>query len=400
MDKAPQGRKRSSSATPPPRDDIRPIRLGMVGGGRDAFIGAVHRIAARFDGHFRLVAGALSSTTGKARASGRDLGLPEDRIYDDFRQMAIREARLKEGIEAVAIVTPNHMHAPVAKEYLRRGIHVICDKPLTSKPFDAKTLVGAAGRSKVLFVLTHNYTGYPMVRQARAMVRAGEIGDIRVVQVEYAQDWLSTPMEHTGLKQAEWRTDPERSGAGGATGDIGTHAYNLASFVTGLKLDRLAADLDSFVEGRQVDDNGHVLLQFEGGAKGMLWCSQVAPGNENALRLRVYGSKGGLEWAQEDPNYLWHTPLGESKRLITRNGAGAGPAAARVSRIPPGHPEGYLEGFANIYAEAAAAIRAHDAGRPIPEDVIFPTVQDGLAGVAFVDACVKSSRRRGAWVSV
>ncbi|MDJ0827438.1 MAG: Gfo/Idh/MocA family oxidoreductase [Rhodobacter sp.] len=374
------------------------IRLGMVGGGRDAFIGAVHRIAARLDGHYDLVAGALSSTEEKALASAEDLGIP--RAYGDYRQMAIRENRLKDGIEAVAIVTPNHMHAPVAKEFLRRGIHVICDKPLTSKLFDAKTLVSAAERSDAIFVLTHNYTGYPMVRHAREMVANGEIGEIRVVQVEYAQDWLSTPMEHTGLKQAEWRTDPERSGAGGATGDIGTHAYNLACFITGLTLESLAADLDSFVEGRPVDDNGHVMLRFEGGAKGMLWCSQVAPGNENALAIRVYGSKGGLEWKQEDPNYLWHTPLGEPKRLITRNGAGAGDAAARVSRIPPGHPEGYLEGFANIYAEAAEAIRAKRDGRKLSGDVVFPTVQDGLKGVTFVDACVKSSRRNGAWVRV
>ena len=378
----------------------KPIRLGMVGGGRDAFIGAVHRIAARLDGHFELVAGALSSTPEKALASAADLGLAEDRAYADFRKMAIREARLKNGIEAVAIVTPNHMHAPVAKEFLRRGIHVICDKPLTSKLSDAKSLVRAAERSDALFVLTHNYTGYPMVRQAREMIAKGEIGDVRVLQVEYAQDWLSTPLEQTGLKQAEWRTDPERSGAGGATGDIGTHAFNIATFVTGLKLDALAADLDSFVEGRRVDDNGHVMLRFEGGAKGMLWCSQVAPGNENALRLRVYGSRGGLEWAQEDPNYLWHTPLGEPKRLITRGGAGAGDAAARVSRIPPGHPEGYLEGFANIYAEAAAAIRARQAGESPSADVVFPTVYDGLAGVQFIDACVKSSARKGAWVNV
>jgi len=378
----------------------RRIRLGMVGGGRDAFIGGVHRIGSRIDDNYELVAGALSSTPEKSLESARDLGISESRSYGDYRQMAIREARLKDGIEAVAIVTPNHMHAPVAKEFLRRGIHVICDKPLTSKLFDAKTLVSAAERSDALFILTHNYTGYPMVRQAREMIANGELGDIRVVQVEYAQDWLSEPLEGTGQKQAEWRTDPERSGAGGATGDIGTHAYNLTSFVTGLKLQSLCADLDSFVPGRPVDDNGHVLLRFEGGAKGMLWCSQVAPGNENALALRVYGSKGGIEWRQEDPNYLWYTPLGEPKRLITRGGAGSGTAAGRMSRIPPGHPEGYLEGFANIYSEAAEAIRAKQEGKKLSADVLFPTVQDGLAGVIFVDACVKSSKRRGAWVNV
>lgn len=371
------------------------IRLGMVGGGNDAFIGAVHRIAARLDDRYELVAGALSSTPEKARASGEALGLP--RIYEDFKSMAIREARLKEGIEAVAIVTPNHMHYPAAREFLRRGIHVICDKPLTSTLADARKLAKVAAASGALFVLTHNYTGYPMVRQARAMVAEGTIGKIRVVQVEYPQDWLTEPQEN---KQADWRTDPERSGAGGSTGDIGTHAHNLARFVTGLEVESLAADLDAFVPGRRVDDNGHVLLRFEGGAKGMLWCSQVAPGNENALRIRVYGDKGGLEWAQEDPNYLWYTPFGEAKRLITRNGAGAGAAAGRISRIPPGHPEGYLEGFANIYTEAAAAIIAHREGHEPPADILYPTIEDGLRGMAFIDACVRSSARNAAWVAV
>ena len=376
------------------------IKLGMVGGGRDAFIGGVHRIASRIDDHYELVAGALSSTPEKSKASAADLGIDPARAYDDYRKMAIREARLKDGIEAVAIVTPNHMHAPVAKEFLRRGIHVICDKPLTASLAEAKSLVRAAERSDALFVLTHNYTGYPMVRQAREMVANGEIGDIRVVQVEYAQDWLSEPIEATGMKQAAWRTDPEKTGVGGSTGDIGTHAYNAACFVTGLTLTQLCADLDCFVEGRKVDDNGHVMLRFEGGAEGMLWCSQVAPGNENALALRVYGTKGGLEWKQEDPNYLWYTPLGEAKRMLTRNGAGAGASAARISRVPPGHPEGYLEGFATIYSEAAEAIRAKREGRKLSGDVVFPTIQDGLKGVAFVDACVKSSRRNGAWVNV
>lgn len=371
------------------------IRLGMVGGGNDAFIGGVHRIAARLDDKFELVAGALSSTPEKSRESGAVLGL--DRVYDDFKQMAIREARLKSGIEAVSIVTPNHVHYAAAREFLKRGIHVICDKPLTSTLVDAKKLVKAAESSGALFILTHNYTGYPMVRQAREMVANGEIGKIRVVQVEYPQDWLT---EQEDFKQAEWRTDPERSGTGGSTGDIGTHAYNIACFVTGLKADSLAADLQAFVPGRRVDDNAHVLLRFEGGARGMLWSSQVAPGNENALRLRVYGEKGGLEWAQEDPNYLWFTPYGEPKRLITRNGAGAGDAANRLSRVPPGHPEGYLEGFANIYSEAADAIIAFRSGNSPDPSVIYPTVKDGLDGVRFVAACVQSSAKNAAWVKL
>lgn len=374
------------------------IRLGMVGGGRDAFIGAVHRIAARMDDEFELVAGALSSTPAKARESGAALGLA--RVYDDFAAMAKREAGRKDGIEAVAIVTPNHMHAPVAREFLRRGIHVICDKPLTATLAEAKKLAKEAERADALFVLTHNYTGYPMVRQARAMVAEGALGGLRVVLVEYAQDWLATPVEATGSKQADWRTDPARSGAGGATGDIGTHAFNLASFVTGLKLEALAADLQSFVPGRKLDDNGHVLLRFQGGARGMLWCSQVAAGCENRLVLRVYGERGGLEWSQEDPNYLWHSPLGEPARRIARGGAGAGPAAARVTRVPGGHPEGYLEGFANIYAEAARAIRARSDGAAVPNEVAFPTVEDGVIGVAFVEACARSSGRNGAWVAL
>jgi len=378
-------------------DTNRRIRLGMVGGGSDAFIGGVHRIASRIDDRFELVAGALSSTPERAQQSGRELGLSEGRIYDDYKAMAIREARLKSGIEAVSIVTPNHVHYLAAREFLKRGIHVICDKPLTSTLQDAKKLVKAAQESKALFVLTHNYTGYPMVRQAREMIANSELGNIRVVQVEYAQDWLT---EEQHFKQADWRTDPARSGAGGCTGDIGTHAFNLACFIIGQDVESLAADIQAFVDGRQVDDNAHVMLRFNGGAKGMLWASQVAPGNENALRIRVYGDKGGIEWAQEDPNYLWHTPYGQPKQLITRNGAGSGEAAARMSRIPAGHPEGYLEGFANIYSEAADAILATREGKPISGDVIFPTVEDGLKGVRFVDACVRSSSRNSAWVTL
>ncbi|MDP2578357.1 Gfo/Idh/MocA family oxidoreductase [Shimia thalassica] len=376
-----------------------PLKLGMVGGGNDAFIGAVHRIAARIDGEFTLVAGALSSTPERAQASGAALGLAEDRIYDDFKAMAIREARLKEGIDAVAIVTPNHMHYPAAREFLKRGIHVICDKPLTATLSEAKKLVKAAKESEALFVLTHNYTGYPMIRQARQMIAEGALGDLRVVQAEYPQDWLTEAEEAQDNKQAEWRTDPARSGAGGCVGDIGTHAFNLLSFVTGLKTESLAADLQTFVPGRRLDDNVHVMMRFNGGARGMLWSSQVAPGNENALKLRVYGSKGGLEWAQEDPNYLWFTPFGEPKRLLTRGGVGATDVAERLTRTPGGHPEGYLEGFANIYREAATAIRAKNAGDPLPADLHFPTVEDGLAGVQFIDACVRSSNRNGAWTT-
>jgi predicted dehydrogenase len=378
----------------------------MVGGGQGAFIGGVHRIAARLDGEFQLVAGALSSDPERAIASGRELGLDAERCYASFAEMAKAETARADGIEAVAIVTPNHVHFPAAKAFLEAGIHVICDKPLTSNLADAKKLAAAAVRSGRLFVLTHNYTGYPMVRQAREMVAKGMLGDLRVVHAEYPQDWLTEAVEASGSKQAAWRTDPKQSGAGGATGDIGTHAYNLARFVTGLELDSLAADLDAFVPGRLLDDNAHILLRFKAkgdapAAKGMLWASQVAPGNENGLKLRVYGTKGGLEWEQEHPNQLWYTPFGQEKRLITRGGAGAGSSAARVSRIPAGHPEGYLEGFANIYAEAARAIRAmRRKGGKMPKDVVFPTVEDGVEGVAFVEACVKSSKKNGAWTKL
>jgi predicted dehydrogenase len=383
-----------------------PIRLGMVGGGQGAFIGAVHRIASRIDGEYQLVAGALSSDPKRAAASAAELGIDAGRSYASFAAMAKAEAKREDGIEAVAIVTPNHVHWPAAKAFLEAGIHVICDKPLTSTLADAKKLAALVKTSGKLFVLTHNYTGYPMVRQAREMVQSGKLGTIRLVHAEYPQDWLTTDLEKTGQKQAAWRTDPKQSGAGGATGDIGTHAYNLARFVSGLELDALSADLDAFVKGRRVDDNAHIMLRFKKkgaapGAKGMIWASQVAPGNENGLKLRIYGDKGGLEWEQEHPNHLWYTPFGEEKRLITRNGAGAGEAAARVSRIPPGHPEGYLEGFANIYTEAARAIRAARPKAPrLDKHVIYPTVTDGLEGVAFVTACVKSAKQNAKWTKL
>jgi predicted dehydrogenase len=375
----------------------KPIRLGMVGGGKDAFIGEVHRFASRLDGAYELVAGALSSTPEKAKASGEALGLDSDRIYGDFEQMAKQEALRPDGIEAVAIVTPNHMHFAPAKLFLEHGVHVICDKPLTSNLADAKALFEVANKSDALFILTHNYTGYPMARQAREMAANGELGKIRLIQAEYVQDWMT---EETNNKQASWRTDPKRSGAGGAIGDIGTHAFNLAAYVSGLEVEQLAADLQSFVPGRQVDDNAHIMLRFSEGARGTLWCSQVAPGNENGLRLRIYGEKGGLEWSQEDPNYLWHAPFGEPQRKITRNGPGAGDAAARLSRIPPGHPEGYLEGFANIYSEAAQAIRAAQSGGKPDPMVHYPTIKDGLNGVKFIDACIRSSQNNSNWVDL
>ena len=388
----------STQASSGPR---RRLRLGMVGGGQGAFIGAVHRIAARLDGRYELVAGALAATPEKSKASGAELGLDPVRCYGDFTEMAKREARRKDGIDAVAIVTPNHVHFPAAKAFLDRGIHVICDKPLTTTLKDARRLAELVEKSGCVFVLTHNYTGYPMIRQARQMVADGVLGPIRVIQTEYAQDWLTTKLEDTGQKQAGWRTDPARSGPAGSIGDIGTHAVNLACFVTGLKLESVAADLTSFVPGRTLDDNANVLLRFAGGAKGSLWASQVAPGNENGLRLRIYGEKGGLTWAQEDPNYLHFAPFGEPPRLLRRGGAGSDAAAGRVTRIPAGHPEGYLEGFANLYSDAAELIWAKLEHRePDPGATLVPTVGDGVDGVAFIEAVVGSGRKNGAWVKL
>ena len=376
------------------------IRLGMVGGGEGAFIGAVHRIASRIDDHYVFVAGALSSTAEKAKRSGAALGLDPNRAYGDFETMAREEAKRADGIEAVSIVTPNHMHAGPALAFLKAGIHVICDKPLTTSLKEAKALQAAAKKSGLIFAVTHNYTGYPMVRQARAMVKAGELGEIRVVQVEYPQDWLAEPLEKTGQKQADWRTDPKRSGAGGCIGDIGTHAYNLADFITGLSVDELSAELTTFVKGRKLDDNTQILLRYANGARGSLWASQVAIGNENNLRIRVYGTKGGIAWSQENPNYLQVSPIGKPTYTITRSGAGSGPEAGRVSRIPPGHPEGYLEGFANIYTEVAHAIHAARKGKKADKAVTFPTVDDGVKGLAFIEAAVSSSQKNGKWTKV
>ena len=376
------------------------IRLGMVGGGEGAFIGAVHRMAARLDDHYDLVAGALSSTGEKAQRSGAAIRLAADRTYSDYRRMANREAGLPDGIEVVAIVTPNHMHAPIAEAFLKAGIHVICDKPLTTDLKSALKLRRLATASGRIFAVTHNYTGYPMVRHARAMVRAGELGDIRLVQVEYAQDWLTQKLEDTGQKQASWRTDPKQSGAGGCIGDIGTHAYNLADYITGIPVTALCAELTTFVEGRLLDDNAQIMMRYANGARGMLWASQVAPGNENGLRIRIYGTTGGIEWEQEHPNHLIWSPFGEATRLISRSTAAANPTANRVTRIPAGHPEGYLEAFATLYSEVAHAIRASRTNTSPAPEVHYPTIDDGVKGVAFITAAVRSSAKGARWVTL
>lgn len=380
--------------------DRAPIRLGMVGGGQGAFIGAVHRMAARLDGHYEFCAGALSSDPDRARASGRELGLPDERSYASYVDMIAGESGREDGVEAVAIVTPNHLHFPVAKAFLEAGFHVICDKPMTVTVDEARVLRAVAESQGLILAVTYNYSGYPMIRQARAMVQRGDLGNLRVVQGEYVQQWLSEDLESTGQKQAAWRTDPAQSGAGGAIGDIGTHVYHLIGFVTDLETEALCADLAAFVPQRRLDDNAHLMLRFKGGAKGMIWATQVAPGHENGLKLRVYGDRGGLVWRQESPNELIYSPLGEEPRKITRGGHGALEVAARLTRVPGGHPEGYIEGFANVYSEIAEAIRAARTGRSVDAAVSFPTGADGEKGVAFVEAAVRSSAAGATWVDL
>src|ERR1700722_4533956 len=383
------------------QSSTRRLRLGMVGGGPGGFIGAVHRIAARIDDRWELVAAALSSNPERNRDAARDLHIAPDRAYGSFAEMAAAEAKRPDRIDAVSIVTPNHLHFAPAKAFLDAGIHVICDKPLTTTVEDALALARIVKKSGLIFGLTHNYTGYPTIRQAREMIAAGELGKLRLVQVEYAQDWLTTPLETTGQKQAVWRTDPAQSGPAGSLGDIGTHAYNIACFVSGFQAEQAAADVSTFVPGRRLDDNVQVLLRYQGGARGMLWASQVAVGNENNLRLRIYGEKAGLDWSQEDPNYLHFTQYGKPTMTLSRNGAGATPAAKHASRIPSGHTEGYLEAFAQLYADLADQPPARQANRPPdPLSLLVPTVDDGVAGVRFIAAVLDSSKQNAAWVKL
>jgi len=375
------------------------IRLGMVGGGIGAFIGVVHRIAARLDDQFELVAGALSSDNERARESGRQLRIDADRVYSDYSEMAVKESSREDGIQAVAIATPNHLHYDNCVAFLDAGIHVICDKPLTCSLDEAEDLMARADKAGLVFVVTYNNTGYPMVREARDIVASGRIGKVRLVQVEYVQDWLNELIEAEGHKQAEWRTDPARVGPGACVGDIGTHAFNLAGFVSGLKLDSVYAEVSSFVPGRKMDDDVNVLLRYEGGARGSLWASQVAPGNENGLRLRVYGENGGVEWDGEMPNHLKVTEYGRPPSILTRGGFALGTAAQRITRMPAGLPEGYLECFANMYLDAAELIRAKLEDRDAdPAATLVPDIRDGAAAVRFVDAVIASGEK-GEWVA-
>ena len=378
----------------------RKLRYGMIGGGRGAFIGAVHRIAAGLDNQAELVAGAFSSDAKRSADSGADFFLDPSRVYGSYAEMAELESRKPAGerLDFIVIVTPNHQHFPPAKLFLEKGFNVVCDKPVTFNLKEALALRKIIAKTKKVFVLTHNYTGNAMVKQARHLVASGALGDIRKVVVEYPQGWLSTAVEKTDQKQAAWRTDPKRSGAAGAMGDIGTHAENLAGYITGLKIDSLCADLTAFVKGRALDDDGNILVRFKGGAKGILHASQISVGEENNLNIRVYGTKAGLEWKQEHPNQLIVKYPVKPVEIWSRAQGYNTPTANAATRTPPGHPEGYLEAFANLYREAFRAISAEVSGEPLPKNLDYPTIEDGIEGMAFSETAVKSSKLGAKWV--
>jgi predicted dehydrogenase len=380
---------------------MRKLKMGMVGGGSGALIGAVHRRAAAMDGEVQFVAGALSSTSEKALASGRQLGLPDKRNYASWERMLDEELSLpeEERVDFVSVVTPNHMHYPIARTFAEAGFNVVLDKPMVHTSEQAEDLTRVVEGSGVVFAVTYNYTGYPMVKQARHMVREGLLGDIRKVIVEYNQGWLASRLEEAGAKQAEWRTDPARSGIAGAIGDIGSHAENLVYTITGLEVSEICADLTTFVGGRRLDDDGNLLIRYEGGAKGVMIASQVSAGEENDLRIRIYGTEGGLEWRQEEPNYLYHRPAEEPERVLKRGNGYLYEEAKRASRLPPGHPEAFFEAFANVYKGVAATIRVRqEQVEPdeLPWD--YPTVYDGARGVHFIEKTVESGRSDKKWL--
>ena len=369
----------------------------MVGGGQNAFIGAVHRLAANLDGQIELVAGAFSSDAANSKTTGEQLFLSPKRVYASYVEMAEREAALPadERIDFVSIVTPNFLHAPVATTFLEKGFHVICDKPMTLNLKEAKALRAAVRRSGKVFALTHNYTGYPMVKEARELVRAGKLGRILKIVAEYPQGWLLDKIESEGHKQASWRSDPKKAGASCCLADIGTHAENLGRYITGLEIDSLCAEFTSFIPGRTLEDDANLLLRYKGGAKGVLHCSQISCGEENNLNIRVYGTKGSLAWQQEHPNELKFIPKGEPAHILRRGNNYVSATAKKFTRLPFGHPEAFIEAFANIYLEAVAAIRASLAGKRATGD--FPTVDDGVMGMAFLETAVKSAQSKAKW---
>ena len=375
------------------------LRLGMIGGGQGAFIGAVHRLSARIDDKYEFLAGCLSSTPEKAELSAKELGLDLTRSYPDYKTMAEKESQRDDGVEVVSIVTPNHMHAGPAIEFLNKGIHVICDKPMTATMDDAHELMRAIKSSKAHFFLTHNYSGYPVIREMRSLVKNGELGNLRIVKGAYLQGWLGSKEEDSGSnKQAEWRTDPKRSGAAGAVGDIGSHTMHLLEFVTGLKCESVAADLTTFVQGRQLDDDASIMIRMSENVKGNLSISQIATGQENNFTISIYGEKGALHWAQENPNYARFSRVGKADQIITRGGAIQNENSYAPIRIPPGHPEGFLEGFAQIYSDAADIILNHKNKNELLE--LLPGGDSGLQIMKFINASVNSSNNNGIWTDL
>jgi predicted dehydrogenase len=380
----------------------RKLKMGMVGGGPGAFIGAVHRMAAALDSKIDFVAGAFSSSPEKSKQQGAELGLDPKRVYSDYTSMAAAEAKLPPGerIDFVSIVTPNNVHFPVAKTFLEAGFNVVCDKPMTLNLEEAKQLRGIVKKSGKVFALTHNYTGYPMVKEAREMVRRGDLGKILKIVTEYPQGWLLTAIDAEGQKQASWRTDPAQSGASSALGDVGTHAENLGRYITGLEIDELCADFTTFVPGRRLEDDGNLLIRYRGGARGILYASQISAGEENNLTIRVYGTKASLEWHQEHPNELIVKYPDAPRKIYRRGNEYLSDTAKKFTRLPFGHPEAFLEAFANVYLEAARAIEAQNEGKPIPADSDFPTVDDGVEGMAFIATAVESAKNGSTWAKM
>lgn len=379
----------------------RKLRYGMVGGGPGAFIGAVHRRAAALDGEIELVAGAFSSSPEKSKAQGQELFLDPGRVYGSYQEMAEKESKLPEGerIDFVSIVTPNHMHYPVAKTFIEAGFHVVSDKPMTTTVEEAEDLCRLVAKHDVVFALTHNYTGYPMVKEARELVRQGKLGTIRKIVVEYPQGWLATLLESEGAKQAVWRTDPKQAGVSSCIGDIGSHAENLAHYITGLEMDEICADMTTFVPGRKLEDDGNILVHYQDGVRGILYASQVSVGEENNLGIRIYGTEASLEWHQEYPNDLIVKYPNAPRQVLRRGNDYLSDIAKHNSRIPSGHPEAFIEAFANIYVNAARTIAAKIAGEaPGPYDTDFPTVQDGARGVHFIHKAVESGKSSAKWV--
>ena len=375
------------------------LKLGMIGGGKGAFIGAVHRLCARMDDKYELVAGCLSSTPEKAAKSAKEIGLDPSRSYADFKIMAETESLREDGIDVVSIVTPNHMHAAPAIEFLNKNIHVICDKPMTSTMQDAHKLFAAVSRSKAHFFLTHNYSGYPVVREMRSLIKNGDLGKLRIVKGSYLQGWLGSKEEDTGEnKQAEWRTDPKRSGVAGAVGDIGSHTMHLIEFITGERLISVAADLTTFVDGRKLEDDASIMIRMSNKVKGNLSISQVATGEENNFRLSIYGELGAIHWSQENPNYATFSKVGKPNQVLTRGGSIKQDGSFSYERVPAGHPEGYLEAFAQIYSDAADVIQNESNKSQLLK--ILPNIDDGLHIMKFINACVDSSKKNSAWVDL